>query len=289
MFIFATGSNEVEALSEKVSKISQVTDELIDKVIHFGINILIAIITFLIGKFLLGLVRKLVKRILEKSEVDSGVVKFVDSVVKVIGYILILITICSQIGIQTTSFITLLGTAGLSIGLALEGCLSNFAGGVLILVTKPFKEGHYIKVNDVEGTVTKMDIIYTTLNTIDNKVVKLPNGTVANSTLTNYTSEEKRRVDVEVGIHYEDDIKKAKEIATKVMNEYEYILKNEESVVIVKKLGESSIVLEVRMWTPTDKYWDGRFYLNEAIRNAFAENGIHTPYNQLDVTLHQAN
>lgn len=290
-WLMATAVEEIESnveeLNNKVSKLTEITDGILNKIIDFGFDLLVAIVIFIVGRIVLKLVRKLFKNILGKSSVDIGVVKFVDSIIKTLGYLIIVIIICGQIGIQTTSFITLLGTAGLSIGLALEGCLSNFAGGVLILVTKPFVVGDYIVVNDVEGTVDKIDIIYTTLDTVDNKSIKLPNGTVSNSVLINVTNQTKRRVDLEVGIHYEDDIKKAKEIAMDVMNRCEYRLPEEENIVVVKQLAESSIILEMRMWTLTENYWNGKFYLNEAIKNAFSDNGIRIPYNQLDVNVHQ--
>lgn len=291
-WLTATATDEIESnveeLNEKVSKLTEITDGMLNKIIDFGFDLLIAIIIFVIGRIILKLLRKLFKNILNKSSVDIGVVRFVDSIIKVIGYLIIIIIICGQIGIQTTSLITLLGTASLSIGLALEGCLSNFAGGVLILVTKPFVVGDYIMVNDVEGTVDKIDIIYTTLDTTDNKSIKIPNGTVSNSVLTNVTHQTKRRVNVEVGIHYEDDIKKAKEVAMNVMNCCEYILPDEENTVVVKELAESSIILEVRMWTLTENYWNGKFYLNESIKEAFSDNGIRIPYNQLDVNVHHS-
>lgn len=292
MFLLATEAvNEIQSnvdeINDKVSKLSEVTDGLLSKLIDLGFDILAAIFIFAIGKIILGLIRKLVRRILNRSSADIGVEKFIDSVIKVIGYMIIIIVICGQIGIQTTSLITLLGTASLSVGLALQGCLSNFAGGVLILLTKPFVVNDYIVLDGVEGTVEKIDIIYTTLSTIDNKRIRIPNGTVSNSVLTNVTDQQKRRVDIEVGIHYEDNIAKAKEIAANVINGCEYALNDEENVVIVKELSESSIILEVRMWTSTEDYWNARFYMNEAIKSAFDENGIRIPYHQLDVNVHQ--
>lgn len=296
MYLFATEvaddiQSNVKDMQNDVSKLAEIIDGAMDKIIDFGFDVLSAIIIFIVGRIVLKLIQKLFKNILTKSNVDVGVVKFVDSFIKVVGYIIILIIICGQIGIQTTSLITLLGTASLSIGLALEGCLSNFAGGVLILVTKPFVVGDYIKIDgsqDAEGNVEKIDIIYTTLNTVDNKSIKIPNGTVANSIITNVTHQIKRRVNVEVGIHYDDDIAKAKDIAYDVMNNCQYILKDEENVVVVKQLAESSIILELRMWTSTDDYWNGKFYLNEEIKKAYDKNGIRIPYNQLDVNVHHA-
>lgn len=289
----ATATDEiqenVEQLNEKVSKLSEVTDNIIDGLIGFGFDILIAIGIFILGRIVLKFVRKLFNNILGKSNVDVGVVRFVDSIIKALGYIIIAIIICGQIGIQTTSFITLLGTAGVSIGLALQGSLSNFAGGVLILVTKPFIVGDYIKIDgaqETEGTVQKIDIIYTTLSTADNRSIKVPNGTVANSTLINVTNQTKRRVEVMVGISYDDDIKKAKEIATEVMNSCQYILPEESNMVVVKELAESSVNLEIRLWTKTEDYWNAKFDINERIKYEFDKNGISIPFNQLDVHVH---
>ena len=168
MFILATEVQQnieqnVEELDKKVSRLSTVIDDGINKAIDFGFDLFLAIVIFIIGRIVLSLVRKLFKKIMNKSNIDEGVVKFLDSMIKVFGYIVIIITICGQIGIQTTSFITLLGTAGVSIGLALQGSLANFAGGILILITKPFALGDYIIAEGVEGNVTKIDIIYTTL------------------------------------------------------------------------------------------------------------------------------
>ncbi len=281
----------VEQLNEKVSKLSEVTDNIIDGLIGFGFDILIAIGIFILGRIILKLIRKLFNNVLGKSNVDVGVVRFIDSIIKALGYTIIVIIICGQIGIQTTSFITLLGTAGVSVGLALQGSLSNFAGGVLILVTKPFVVGDYIKIDgaqETEGTVKKIDIIYTTLATADNRAIKIPNGTVANSTLINVTNQTKRRVDVMVGISYDDDIKKAKEIAANVMNSCKYILHKENNMVVVKELAESSVNLEIRLWTKTEDYWNAKFDINERIKYEFDKNGISIPFNQLDVHVHNA-
>lgn len=292
MFLLATEvvdeiESNVDEINQQVSKLSEITDGMLTKLVDFGFDILVAIVIFIIGKIILQIIRRLMRKILNRSSADISVEKFVDSCIKVVGYLIIIITICSQIGIQTTSLITLLGTASLSIGLALQGCLTNFAGGVLILMTKPFKVDDYVVLDNVEGKVEKIDIIYTTLMTNDNKMIKIPNGTVSNSTLTNVTNQQKRRVDVEVGIHYDDDIVKAKTIALDVLNRCEYALNDEDNLVVVKQLADSSVVLEMRMWTKTEDYWTGKFYLNEEIKRKFDENGIHIPYNQLDVNVHQ--
>ena len=287
----AVASNDIESnvatLNEKVSRLTEITDGIFQRLIDFGWNLIVAIVIFLIGRIVLGIIRNIFKKIFTKSNIDTGVVRFVDSIVKVFGYIIILIVICGQIGIQTTSFITLLGTAGLSIGLALQGSFSNFAGGVLILISKPFVVGDYIILEGVEGKVEKIDIIYTTLLTPDNRTIKIPNGTTANCILINTTNQEKRRVDVEVGIHYEDNIDKAKKIGKSVVEQCPFALAGEGHDMVVKKLDSSSIVLEARMWVEPKHFWEGKFYLNEELRKAFSEHGITIPYNQLDVTVHQ--
>lgn len=177
-------SDNIEQLSKDVSKLSQIGSDLIDKAVAFGIDIIIAVIIFVIGKFIIKFILKFVDRIFAKSSADEGVAKFIHSVLKVTLYIILAITICGQIGIETTSFAAIVASGGLAIGLAFEGSLSNFAGGVMILIMKPFTVGDYIESNGVEGTVYKIDIFYTSLKTVDNKSVKLPNGTLSNSILT---------------------------------------------------------------------------------------------------------
>lgn len=279
-------SDNIEQLSKDVSKLSQIGSDLIDKAVAFGIDIIIAVIIFVIGKFIIKFILKFVDRIFAKSSADEGVAKFIHSVLKVALYIILAITICGQIGIETTSFAAIVASGGLAIGLAFEGSLSNFAGGVMILIMKPFTVGDYIESNGVEGTVYKIDIFYTSLKTVDNKSVKLPNGTLSNSILTNYSMNEKRRVDVEVGIGYDDNIELTRNELEKVMNSYSNIMCDESNVVVVKNLADSAIIMEVRVWVPTEYYWDCKFYLNEQIRVAFDKAGISIPFNQLDVNVH---
>lgn len=287
-FLLASNvSEEVESglnqLNKEVSALTGTLDKMVDKLIDFGWHLLIAIVIFAIGKVVIRLIRKLVKNIFKKSNADEGVVKFVDSLVKFVGYVIVLIIICSEIGIETTSFITLLGTAGLSIGLALQGSLSNFAGGVLILLSKPFIIGDYVMINGEEGTVTKIDIVYTTLVKADNRVIKCPNGEVANNTIINYTNQDGRRVDVKFSIHYDADIQQAKDIVKQVIENSPYTLKDKPNDVVVMLLDESGVNLETRAWVEPKDYWDAYFYLNEHIKNELEKNDIIIPYNQLEV------
>lgn len=286
-FLFANSVEEIQSnvdkLNEDVSKLTKFLDTALEKLIDFGFSIIVAIIIFLIGKIIIKLVRKFIKNIFTKSKVDEGVIKFIDSIVNVAGYIIVLIIICAEIGIQTTSFVTLLGTAGLSVGLALQGSLSNFAGGILILVSKPFKIGDYVMIDGEEGTVIKIDIVYTTLVKYDNRIIKCPNGEVSNKTIVNYTNMDGRRVDVKFSVHYDSDISKAKEIVTNIILNCPYTLKEKKNNVVVTKLDESSVNLETRAWVRPDDYWDAYFYLNEAIKCELEKNNIIIPYNQLEV------
>ena len=287
--LLANGVSEIENMEKNVSKFASTLDKLWDKLIDFGISIIIAIVIFIIGKIIIKLVRKLIKNIFNKSSADEGAAKFVDSLVKFAGYVIVIIIICGQIGIETTSLITLLGTAGLSTGLALQGSLSNFAGGVLILLSKPFVIGDYVLINNVEGTVTKIDIVYTTLLTPDGKVIKCPNGEVSNNTIVNYSNQDGRRVDVKFSIHYDSDVEKAKSIVRDVIINSPYVIKEKDSDVVVMLLDESSVNMETRAWVESVNYWNEYFYLTEHIKSELEKNGIVIPYNQLEVKVTNGN
>ena len=252
-----------------------------------GKNILIAILILFGASKLLKWVIKLIGNSLKKTKMDPMVAKFVLSLIKFILYFVVAITVISVLGIPTTSLIAALGTVGLTIGLALQGSLSNFAGGVLILLFKPFKIGDYIKedVHGNEGTVVGIDLFYTKVLTVDNKTIVVPNGSLANTSLTNYTAQEKRRVDITVGISYDSDIKLAKDIIQQVLDGQDKILKDEGTSVYVDSLGDSSIVIGTRAWVKTEDYWTVRWALLEEYKAALDENGISIPYNQLEVTV----
>lgn len=255
----------------------------------FLLNIIIAIVILLIGKIIIKNLLKVVKKVLIKSSIEVSVRKFIDSLLKAIMYIILIMIIADRVGIQTTSFLAILGSAGLAIGLALQGSLSNFAGGVLILIIKPFKVGDYIVDggSGKEGTVQKIDLFYTSLITTDNKLVVVPNGMLSNSEITNATAFEKRRLDLSVGISYGNDMKKAKDIVEEVVRSTNYPLEDKELLVIIKELRDSAVIIEARIWLKTDDYWTAKFELTEKIKNKFDEENIEIPFNQMQVHLVQ--
>lgn len=264
-----------------------ILDNLIKWFMTVGKNILIAIVILIIGNKLIKWVLKLIGNSFKKTKIEPMVAKFLISLIKFALYFLIAIIVISVLGIPTTSLIAALSAAGLTLGLALQGSLSNFAGGVLILFFKPFTIGDYIKedTHGNEGTVTGIDLFYTKITTIDNKTIVIPNGTLANSSLTNYTAQEKRRIDILIGISYDSDIRKAKSVLADVIDGCDRIIRDEEISIYVDNLGESQITLGVRVWTKTDEYWSVRWELLEKFKCAFDDNGIEIPFNQLSVTI----
>ena len=253
----------------------------------------IAVLIWFIGKKIIRVLDKLVKKMLDRSTLDKGVVNFVVSVLKFVMYAILIMIVVDKLGFQTTSLLTLFGSAALAIGMSLQGSLSNFAGGILILIFKPFKVGDYIIVGTNEGTVKSIEILYTRLVTIDNKVVMLPNGSLSNSSIVNVGAENTRRIDIQIGIGYSSDIPKAKKLLAvnnlfkklleQVINSEKGILKDKDILVVVKSLDESCVTLETRAWVNTADYWNVRFNLLERYKNIFDENGIEIPFNQLDV------
>lgn len=250
-------------------------------------KIIIAVLIWVIGKKIIKLLDKLVKKMLDRSSLDKGVVNFAVSVLKFVMYAVLVMIVVDKLGFQTTSLLTLFGSAALAIGMSLQGSLSNFAGGILILIFKPFKVGDYIIVGDKKGTVKSIEILYTRLITIDNKVIMLPNGSLSNSSIVNVGAENTRRIDIEIGIGYSSDIPKAKKLLEEVINKENGILKEKEVLVVVKSLDESCVTLETRAWVNTSDYWNVRFDLLEKYKNIFDENGIEIPFNQLDVHMKQ--
>ncbi len=232
---------------------------------------------------------KLVRKSFEKSRLDPTVSSFLGSIINILLYVLIFITVISIIGIQVTSFVTLLGTAGVTLGLALQGSLSNFAGGVLILVLKPFVIGDYIRedTHGNEGTVVSIDIFYTRLRTYDGKVIVIPNGTLSNTSLTNLTKQEKRRIDLNIPVEYNVDLKQVKSLLTKILDQETMVLQEEPRNIVLDAFEDSSMTVLIHVWVKTEDYWQAKWSLMEQIKNVFDEEGIVIPFNQLDVHMIQ--
>ncbi len=255
-----------------------------EKALHMGLRIVLALVVFLLGMQVIKLLRRILKKSLTRGKVDVGVRQFTDSFVKAVLYILLIFMIARGFGVDAASVVALLGSAGVAIGLAVQGSLSNLAGGVLILILKPFLVGDYIiDAGGKEGTVTEIQLFYTKLLTPDNRTVILPNGTLANGSLINITTDKYRRCDISVGISYSSDIGAARETLMELLAEDEAVLKDKEMRVVVDQLGNSAVELIVRCWFTNEEYWDGRYRLTEGIKYALDRAGIQIPYPQIDV------
>lgn len=257
------------------------------KMLDLGKLLIAAVLIWIIGKKIIKFALKIVKRALERGKVDDGVQSFLMSMFRIVLHGVLIVILAGTVGIETGSIIALLGSAGLAIGLALQGSLSNFAGGVLILILKPFKIGDYIVANGMEGVVTGIDIFYTKLHTTDNRAVVLPNGSLSNSNITNVTKESIRRVDLIASVAYDSDIKLVKRLLFELASGVEYLVEDEAHPVqvYVDAYGESAINFGLRFWTKTENYWLAKWEATEKMKEIFDQNQISIPYNQLDVMI----
>lgn len=269
--------------------IERFIQDLPEKALKLGVRVLLAIVVFFIGTQLIKIVRKILKKSMKHAGAEIGVTQFVDSFIKAVLYVLLIFMIAGNFGVDAASIIAVIGSAGVAIGLALQGSLSNFAGGVLILLLKPFKVGDYIieDTNKNEGIVDEIQLFYTKLVTPDNKVIILPNGTLANTSLTNVTACKMRRVDIKIGISYDSDIRQAKQIITNILREDEDTLKDKDLFVYVDDLASSQVTLGVRCWFLNEDYWEGRWRIIEEIKYALDSNNIQIPYPQMDVHIRE--
>ena len=282
--------SDLSAVTEQISRTQEYIDRYLPSVLSFGLRLLFAVIVFLVGARLIKLLRKFIRRSMERAGADVGLMQFLDSLLKVIFYFVLIMLIASGFGVDTTSVMALVGSAGLTIGLAFQGSLSNFAGGVLLLLIKPFKVGDYIiyVADNLEGTVTEVQMFYTTLLTADNRRVVIPNGVLSNNSLVNVTAQDKRRLDIDVGIGYDSDLKLAKELCEKLLNQEEKILDDQEHIVVVDSLADSAVMLKLRFWVRPEDYWNTKWRMTENVRILFDENGIEIPFNQVDVNIKSA-
>lgn len=277
--------NEIDSA---VSQLDSLAGQGYEMILDYAPKLALAIITLLIGLWVIGLVGRLLKVSMEKSKVDPTLVPFISSLVGWILKLLLFISVASMIGIATTSFIAVLGAAGLAIGLALQGSLANFAGGVLIMIFKPYRVGDLIEAQGQLGTVKEVQIFNTILVNFENKQIIIPNGLMSNGTITNYSVEGLIRVDLTVGISYDADVEKAKSVLLDVMNNHSLVVNEPAPFVGVNGFGDSSVDLVVRPHCKPEDYWDVYFDINEQIKIALDSNNIAIPFPQRDVHLFNA-
>ena len=253
----------------------------------YGFKILTAIAIFFIGRYAIKMLTRLTRKAMQKARMDAILVDFLGNIIYGLSLAFVIIAALSQLGIQTTSLVAIIGAAGLAVGLALQSSLGNLASGVMMIVFRPFKKGDYVEVAGVAGSVEEIQIFTTTLQTPDNRTIIVPNGQITDGCITNYSARATRRLDLVMGIGYGDDIKKAKDVLTEVVMNCKYVLASPEPVIAVLSLGDSSVNLAVRPWVKTSDYWDAHFYLTEEIKLRFDKEGISIPFPQRDVYIYQ--
>ena len=256
------------------------------KGIDFGINLAIALAIFYVGKFVIKLIVRGIGKVLQSQEVDKTLETFVCNLVSVVLLVIVVIAAIGQLGIQTTSFIAIFGAAGLAVGLALQGSLSNFAAGVLIVLFRPYKVGDFIEAAGVAGVVEEVQILTTVFKTGDNKQIIVPNGQIMDSIITNYSANDTRRVDMVVGVSYDDDLDKVRSTLQQLIDAEDRVLDEPACTIAVSALADSSVNFVVRPWVKSSDYWGVMFDMTEAIKKRFDQEGISFPFPQQDVHLH---
>ena len=253
-------------------------------IIKFGLKLLAVAVIVFIGRWLIGKVDRFLKRLFERKDVEISLAGFLRNIVKVVLYLIVFLMAIGTLGIKTTSFAAILAAVSLAIGMALSGTLQNFAGGVIILLLRPFKVGDYIQAQGFEGTVKSIQLFNTLLNTADHKTILLPNGALSTGSINNYSSETRRRVDIKIGLAYGNDIAEARRVILELLAKESRILKDTEPKIIVTSLGDSAVNVDVRVWVEKADYWDVLFSLNEQIYNTImAHPNLEFPFPQLDV------
>lgn len=276
---------ELRDVEENLNALEKFLEELPEKALSLGVRVIIAAILFFVGSRLIKVLRRILKKSLTKAGVEIGVMQFLDGFLKISLYFVLILMVAGNFGFDATSIVALLGSAGVAIGLAVQGSLSNLAGGVLILLLKPFRVGDYIieDSNKNEGTVKEIGIFYTKLKTPDNRTIVLPNGALSNTSLTNVTDQSTRRIDLSFGISYDADIAGAKSVVYDVAYRNENVLKGEGITVFVDSLGASEVVIGLKCFVETDKYWATRWKLVEDVKLSLDAAGIEIPYQNVSV------
>lgn len=247
--------------------------------------ILRALIIFVVGKYIIGIVVKQLSRMLQKKSVDPMLQGFSISIIRILLLFVLILAILQTFGVETTSLIAVLGAASLAVGLALQGNLSNFASGIMLVALKPFKIGDFTEAGGVSGTITEIGIFYSTLKTVDNKKIMVPNSSITSSTITNFTAYPERRVDLKIGVSYDSDIEHVKRVIHEVIDAHELIIADKPVMVRMGEMTASSINFTVRVWTYTENYWDVFYDLNENIKNKLDKEGISIPYPHVTVEM----
>ena len=277
--------------AEDVNVFIQYLQDHIPNLIGFAIEIVLALIFFFLGRIAIKWIRKLTRKMLERSNVDKGVETFVDSLLKFMLYGILLFTIATKFGFDTASVAALIASAGVAVGLAVQGSLSNFAGGILILLLKPFVVGDYIIEDNHgdEGTVKEIQLFYTKLLTVDNRTVVIPNGMLTNNSLTNVTHMAERKLELKVSISYESDLLKAKAVLADLIQKEARIMQDKEHRIFVDELGDDGVILGMRCWVSTEDYWNVRWDMLEGIKLTFDRESIVIPYRQMNVRIQESN
>ena len=282
---FSEVAETARELAEHPDIIKEYLEKALPGLLSFLMQLVFCVVILLVGIRLIKLITRIIRKSLNKANVETGVVSFLCSLVKYILYFVLIMIILGQFGVTTGSVVAVLGSAGLTIGLALQGSLANFAGGVLILLLKPFVVGNYIIDNDSgqEGTVIDVSVFYTKLSTTDNKVVLIPNGKLSNSSITNVSAMETRRLDLSVGVSYDSDLSLVKDILQQLAESDEAHLEEQPVQVFVDQLADSCIQMGLRFWVKNENYWTARWRMTEAIKKEFDKHGISIPFPQMDV------
>ena len=267
--------------------LSNILPRLQELLAFYGLKIVAAILIFVVGRWIARALKNVIKRMMTKGNVDEILVSFVGNLTYIALFAFVIIAALNQLGIQTTSFIAIIGAAGLAIGLALQGSLANFAAGVLMIIFRPFQVGDYIEGAGVAGAVEKVQIFTTQLKTPDNKTIIIPNAKIMGDNITNYSAKDTRRVDMVIGVGYGDDLKKVREILEDILAKDHRILKDPAPTIGVLELGDNSVNFAVRPWVKRDDYWGAYFDVTETVKRRFDEEGISIPYPQRDVHLYE--
>ena len=273
----------MEVIPTSVDDVNQLWQQIQPVATDWGIKVIAAVVIFIIGRWIAKGVRRGVRRMMEKGGADPIIIGFVGSIVYIALLAFVVVAALGQLGIQTTSFIAILGAAGLAIGLALQGSLANFAAGFLMIIFRPFKVGDFVEAAGVAGVVKDMQIFTTTMKTGDNKTIIIPNAKLSGDNIINYSAEENRRVDMTVGVAYDADLSKVRDVLNDIISKDDRILSDPPPLVVVGELADSSVNFIVRLWTKSENYWGVNFDTNETIKNRFDEAGIGIPFPQRDI------